>query len=101
MRGGMRPALILGSSPDGFCGSIGSHSAGLVEGNAQVVTQGRLSLSADLSRVFMTLKDPLSSDVWRCCRAGGLRECRYADQHDRHDQDDPACRAISTALMHD
>src|SRR5262245_38026483 len=94
------PALVFRSSPQGFCRSIRPHPAGIVEWNPEVIAQRRLSLTANLPRIFVALQDPLSRNVGRDRRAGGLSKCRNTCQHNRQEENEPACHPDSTGLIH-
>jgi hypothetical protein len=55
----MRPALVLRRAPDRFGRRIGAEAAGLVEREAEVVGQGRLT------RILTLVEPPLAGNVRR------------------------------------
>ena len=92
MRRRVRPALVLGSSPDRLGGRVSPHAARVVERNPEVIAKRRLSLPANLAGILVALKHPFPGNVGWCAGTGRLREGRDTCQHERYHKNEPVRR---------
>ena len=68
----VRPALILRRAPDRLRRRVGAQASGLVERDAEVVAERRLTETAHHAGLLVVLQRPLARDVGWCQRARRL-----------------------------